>query len=206
MESLANPRAPAKLVEVIRMKLIGIVILIATMSVLVCAQRPRAIEPSPTDASKATPAPAPQSMIAKYEGGIFGFNKTIEGTLHFDDTNKRLLFRNKQQKELFFIPYNAIIAAFADTQKRRPGAATVGQHIPILGAGLLGLIKTKVRYLTLQYNDPDTNVSGMTSFRLANKDLVESVVFALANKSGLTPRGEIYVRKRDTAEVMKPTP
>ncbi|MBC8030732.1 MAG: hypothetical protein H7Z16_11520 [Pyrinomonadaceae bacterium] len=188
------------------MKLIGILFLVATMGVVVCAQRPRAIETTPTDASKATPARAPQSMKAKYEGGIFGYNKAMEGTLLFDDTNKRLLFRNKQQKDLFFVPYNAVVAAFGDTQKRRPGAASVAQHVPIFGAGLLGLIKTKVRYLTLQFNDPDTHVSGTTSFRLASKDLVDSVVYALANKAGLTPRGEIYVRKKDTAEVMKTTP
>ena len=188
------------------MKFIAIALLITMMGVAGYAQRPRAIETTPADASKATPAPAPQSMKAKYEGGIFGYNKTMEGTLAFDDTNQRLLFRNKQGKELFFIPYNAVVATFGDTQKRRPGAATVAQHIPIMGAGLLGLIKTKVRYLTLQFNDPDTNVSGMTSFRLANKELVESVVFALANKAGLTPRGEIYVRKKETAEVMKTTP
>jgi len=184
------------------MKFIAIALLITTMSVAVCAQRPRAIETTPTDASKATPAPAPQSMKAKYEGGIFGYNKTLEGTLNFDDTNQRLLFRNKLGKELFFIPYNAVNAAFGDTQKRRPGAATVAQHIPFMGAGLLGLIKTKVRYITLQFSDPDTRVSGVTSFRLENKDLVDSVVFALANKAGLTSRGEIYVRKKDTAEVM----
>jgi hypothetical protein len=187
------------------MKLIGI-LLLSTMAVTVCAQRPRSIETGPTDASKATPAPAPQSMKAKYEGGILGHNSTMEGTLHFDDVNKRLLFRNKQQKEMFFIPYNAVDLVFADTQKRQPGAATVAQHVPLMGAGLLGLIKTKVRYLTVQYNDPDTHVSGTTSFRLANKDLVDSVVFALANKSGLTPRGEVYVRKRDTAEVTQTTP
>jgi hypothetical protein len=188
------------------MKLIGTIFLLATMGVAVCAQRPRVMETTATDASKATPAPAPQSMKAKYEGGIFGYTKTMEGTLSFDDTNQRLLFRNKQQKELFFIPYSAVSAAFGDTQKRRPAAASVGQHVPFLGFGLLGLIKTKVRYLTVQYNDPDTHVSGVTSFRLANKDLVDSVVFALANKSGLTPRGEIFVRKKDTAEVIKTIP
>jgi hypothetical protein len=143
-------------------------------------------------------------MKAKYEGGIFGYNKTMEGTLSFDDTNQRLLFR-KDQKELFFIPYNAVTSAFADTQKRRPAAATVAQHIPYFGFPL-GLIKTKVRYLTLQYSDPDTRVAGVTSFRLDNKDLVDSVVYAVANKAGLTPRGEIYVRKKDDAEAKKTTP
>ncbi len=180
------------------MKLIGILFLTVAMGVVVCAQRP--MDTTATDASKATPAAAPKSMKAKYEGGIFGYSRTMEGTLSFDDLNQRLLFLNKQQKEVFFIPYKAITSAFADTQKRRPTAATVAQNIPYIGWPL-GLIKTKVRYLTLQYSDPDTNVSGVTSFRLENKDLVDSVVFAVANKSGLTQRGQIYVRKKESEAI-----
>ena len=127
------------------------------LAATVCAQRPRAVETTPTDATKAVPAPAPQTMKAKYEGGIFGYNRALEGMLSFDDTNQRLLFV-KDNKELFFIPYNAVAAAFADTQKRQPKAATVAQHVPYVGWPL-GLIKTKVRYLTLQYSDPDTRAS-----------------------------------------------
>jgi hypothetical protein len=193
-----------RLLEV-KMKFTGILLLTAVMAAAVCAQRPRAIEKTaPTDATKAAPAAAPQTMKAKYEGGVFGYTKTMEGTLSFDDTNQRLLFR-KDQKDLFFIPYDAVNSAFADTQKRRPAAASVAQHVPYFGWPL-GLIKTKVRYLTLQYSDPDTRVSGVTSFRLDNKDLVDSAVFTLANKAGLVPRGEIYVRKRDDAEAKKTTP
>jgi hypothetical protein len=187
------------------MKFIATSLLTLVMAAAVCAQRPRPVVTSaPVDASKATPAPAPQTMKAKYEGGIFGYNKTIEGTLSFDDTNQRLLFR-KDQKELFFIPYNAVNSAFADTQKRRPAAATVAQNVPFYGWPL-GFIKTKVRYLTLQYSDPDTRVAGVTSFRLDNMPLVESAVFTLANKAGLVPRGEIYIRKIDATEAKKTTP
>src|SRR6185295_2420163 len=172
------------------MKLTGMLLLTVAMSAAVYAQRPRAVEKTaPADATKATPAPAPQTMKAKYEGGIFGYNKTMEGTLSFDDTNQRLLFR-KDNKEIFFIPYNAVTSAFADTQKRRPTAATVAQAVPNIGWAL-GMIKTKVRYLTLQYSDPDTRVSGITSFRLDNKDMVESAVYTLANKAGMVPRGEV---------------
>jgi hypothetical protein len=193
------------LVEVNGMKFIGILLLTAVMTAAVCAQRPRVIDTSTAaDATKAVPPPAPQTMKAKYEGGIFGYNKTMEGTLSFDDTNQRLLFR-KNQKELFFIPYNAVTSAFADTQKRRPSAATVASNIPYFGFPL-GLIKTKVRYITIQYSDPDTRVAGVTSFRLDNKDLVESAVYTLANKAGLVPRGDIYVRKKDDAEAKKTTP
>jgi hypothetical protein len=187
------------------MKFTGVLLLTILMAAAVCAQRPRPVEKdTATDATKAAPPPAPQSMSAKYEGGIFGYSKTMEGTLSFDDTNQRLLFR-KDNKDVFFIPYNAVTSAFADTQKRRPTAATVGQVVPYLGWPI-GLIKTKVRYLTLQYSDPDTRVSGVTSFRLDNKDLVDSVVFTLATKAGMVPRGGIYVKKRDDAEAKKATP
>ena len=191
------------------MKLLAVMILTLAAVGAAYSQRPRSIEPATTatDASKAAPRTAPQTMKAKYEGGIFGYTKTMEGTLSFDDTNKRLLFKNKDQKEMFFIPYNAVQSAFADTQKRRPAAATVASHIPVpyIGGFPFGFIKTKVRYLTLQYSDPDTNVSGVTSFRLDNKDLVDSAVYTLANKSGLTARGEIYVRKSESAEVKTTT-
>src|SRR6185295_2550226 len=174
-------------------KLAATVLLTMAVAVVVSAQRPRAMEPA-TDASKAVPAPAPQQMPAKYEGGVFGHNKTIEGTLIFDDTNRRLLFKDKKQKEVLFIPYAAVNSTFADSQKRRPAAATVAQHIPYFGFPL-GFIKTKVSYLTLQFSDPDTKVAGITSFRLDNRNLLDSVVYALAMKAGLSPRGDIYVRK-----------
>ena len=184
------------------MRLIATLFVTLALTGVVCAQRPRAVEAAPADASKAVPSPAPLSMKAKYEGGIFGYNNTMEGTLWFDDLNQRLLFKNKNNKDVLFIPYNAVNAAFSDTQKRRPAAATVAQHVPYVGWGL-GMIKTKVQYLTLQYSDRDTNVSGVTSFRLANKDMVDSVVYSLANKAGLTPKGEIYVRKNESTEATK---
>jgi hypothetical protein len=187
------------------MKFTGLLVLTVVMAATVWAQHPRPVEKgTATDATKAVPAAAPQTMKAKYEGGVFGYNKTMDGTLTFDDTNHRLLFR-KDNKEVFFVPYNAVTSAFADTQKRRPTAATVAQSVPYFGWPL-GLIKTKVRYLTLQYSDPDTRVSGITSFRLENKGLVDSALYALANKAGLVPRGEVYIKKRDDGEAKKATP
>jgi hypothetical protein len=185
------------------MKLVSILFLSAVLSITAFAQRPRAVDTA-TDASKAIPAAPPQTMKAKYEGGVFGHSQTMEGTLSFDDTNARLLFR-KDGKDVFFIPYNAVNSAFADTQKKRPGAATVASSVPYLGFPL-GLIKTKVRYLTVQFSDPDTLVSGTTSFRLENQGLVDSALYALARKSGLVPRGDVYVRKRDNEEANKTHP
>ena len=169
-----------------------------TMALTAFAQRPRM---SNDDASKAKttttpPAPAPQTVNAKYEGGVFGYRKKLNGTLTFDDTNQRLLFRNEQQKEVLFIPYNALTGAYADSHAVRPRAASIGSNVPYVGFPI-GFIKTKVRYLTLQYNDPDSKAAGVTSFRLENKDLLDSVLNTLANKAGLTKRGEVFIKKKE---------
>jgi hypothetical protein len=161
------------------------------------AQRPRAVEPDPaanTQTSK--PRPAPKTLKAKYEGGVFGYVKTMEGTLAFDDENNRLLFKDKKPPKEISIPYDAITSAFADTQKRQPAAATVAGHVPTIYSLPAQFIKTKVRYLTLQYYDPDSKVSGITSFKLENKEVLESALVTLADKAGMTKRGDIYVKKK----------
>jgi hypothetical protein len=187
------------------MRFTAVLLLTLLTSTAAFAQRPRTIDASTTtDSSTVAVAPAPQTVKAKYEGGVFGYNNTMSGTLSFDDTNQRLLFRDKQQKEVLFIPYGAITSAFADTQKRRPAAATVASHIPYIGLPL-GFIKTKVRYLTIQYTDPDSRASGITSFKLENKQILASVVKTLAEKADMTARGEIYIKKSD-AVVEKTTP
>lgn len=179
------------------MRFIAVLLLSLLTSIAAFAQRPRTIDASATtDSSTTAVAPAPQTVKAKYEGGVFGYNKTMTGTLSFDDNNRRLLFRNKQRKEVLFIPYDAVTSAFADTQKRRPAAATVASHIPYIGFPL-GFIKTKVRYLTLQYTDPDSRANGITSFKLENKQILASVLKTLAEKAGMTTRGEVYIKKRD---------
>ena len=174
--------------------------LVGAIALSVIAQRPRSTTQDSTDPSSSMPAPpvAPATVKAKYEGGVFGYKKKIDGTLNFDDTNNRLIFRNDKGKEVFPIPYHAITGAYADTHKVRPKAATIGSNVPFYGWPI-GFIKTKVRYLTLQYDDPDSRVSGVTSFRLENKDILDSVLYTLANKAGLDRRGEVFVRKRPPA-------
>ena len=162
------------------------------------AQRPRTMEPEP-DQKAPAPAPAPKSVKAKYEGGVFGYNKTMEGTLTFDDENERLIFKDKKPPKEIHIPYNAIASAFADTQKRRPAAATVASAVPVIFTLPARFIKTKVRYLTIQYSDPDTKLTGVTSFKLENKEILASVLATLAEKAEMTQRGDIYVKKRDDA-------
>ena len=177
------------------MRTISTLLLLGALLTGAFAQRPRTMEPDEqTQAPK--PAPAPKTVKAKYEGGVFGFRKTMEGTLTFDDENKRLLFKDKKPPKEISIPYDAITSAFADTQKRRPAAASVVSAVPVIFTMPARFIKTKVRYLTLQYHDPDSKVTGVTSFRLENKELLASVLAALGEKAGMTQRGDIYVKKK----------
>src|SRR6185295_18383335 len=182
-----------------RIKLIVALALTMGLAGVAPGQRPRSISQEADNSPKPTspaPPPAPQSVKAKYEGGVFGYSKKKEGTLSFDDVNQRLVFRDDKQKELFFIPYKAVTGAFADTHSVQPAAATVISHVPLYGIPA-SFVKTKVRYLAVQYNDPDSNVAGATSFRLENRDILASVLNSLATKAGLTPRGEVYVRKNN---------
>jgi TonB family protein len=178
---------------------IGAGLLALAMTISVAAQRPRSavtdstVKPTP----KPSPSAVPQTFKAKYEGGVFGYRKVMDGSLTFDDANNRLLFRNEQQKEVFFIPYTSVTQEFADTQSRRPKAASILGSVPMVYVpNPIGFIKTKNRYVTLQFYDQDSHVNGLTSFRVENKELCESVVAALAEKAGLVAQGDIYVRPK----------
>jgi hypothetical protein len=184
------------------MRSILAVLLLGALITGAFAQRPRAMDQAPAD--KTTPPPAPPTVKAKYEGGVFGYTKTMEGTLTFDDSNNQLVFKDKKPPKVIHIPYDAITSAFADTQKRQPRAATIASHVPVLFALPAHFIKTKVRYLTLQYSDPDSKVSGITSFKLQNKEVLASVLATLAQKAGMTQRGDIYVKKRDDSSKLTP--
>ena len=175
------------------------VVLVSMLAGAAVAQRPRAITQDKVEptVNVPPPAPAPPTVKAKYEGGVFGHNKKMEGTLNFDDTNQRLIFKDGKQKEILFIPYNALTGAYADTHSVRPAAATVASHIPTIFALPANFIKTKVRYLTLQYSDPDSKVAGVTSFRLENKDILDSVLNSVATKAGMIKRGEVFIKKKE---------
>jgi hypothetical protein len=180
---------------------LGTGLLVALTAGGVAAQRPRTTDTTQTaSASVPKPAPAPQTFKAKYEGGIFGLNKKQEGTLTFDDVNQRLVFRNKEQKEIAAIPYLSVSGAFADTKSQRTTGGKVVSSLPLpYGANMLGLLsRKKYRYLTLQFSDADTRMAGITSFKLENKELLSSVLNTLAEKAGLEPRGEGFIRRKKT--------
>src|SRR5205814_8957447 len=175
----------------------AILLLIAAVAF---GQRPRTSpsQDSPDNSTNMpTPPPAPATVKAKYEGGVFGYNKKMDGTVNFDDQSGRFVFRDSKGKEILFVPYKSISGAYGDTHKVQPAAATVAGAVPSLYALPAHFIKTKVRYLTIQYSDPDSNGAGVTSFRLDNKELSDSVLFTLARKAGLDRRGEVFVRKKE---------
>src|ERR1700674_2957064 len=90
---------------------IALVVIVAGAAL---AQRPRTMTQDSAEASTniPRPPPAPETVAAKYEGGVFGYNKKMEGTLSFDEANQRLVFRNSKKKEILFVPYNAITGAY----------------------------------------------------------------------------------------------
>lgn len=180
------------------MKIISALLLLGVLLTGAYAQRPRSMDPQPAakPAPTVKPAPAPKTVNAKYEGGVFGYNKTMEGTLTFDDDNNRLIFKDKKPPKEISIPYEAITSAFADSKKVQPAAATVAQNVPSIYSLPARFIKHKVRYLTLQYSDPDSKISGITSFKISDKDLLESVLVTLAEKTNMTLRGDVYVKKK----------
>lgn len=160
----------------------------------VAAQRPRTPDDDPNQT--VAPPPAPPTVKAKYEGGVFGYTKKKTGTLTIDSANNRLLFKDDKGKEMFHIPFGSITGAYGDSHYKQPAAATIASHVPFYGIPA-SFIKTKVRYLTIQYDDPDSKAAGITSFRLDNKQLVDSVLYAVATQAGLKKRGDIYVRKKE---------
>ncbi len=148
--------------------------------------------------------PAPPKVVpAKYMGGFASYRKKQEGMLTFDDRNQRLVFRDKNEKEVISISYDAVMVAFADHETRRlMGNGT--QSVVLGGAGVLGLpallLKKKFQYLTIQFEDPDTALKGVTQFKLKDREIIDSVAYALAQRAGLIQQGAIYTRRR----VMRP--
>ena len=175
---------------------LGAFALVLVISSAAVCQRPRAVTEDTSQPAAGPTTPPPSTIKAKYEGGVFGYPNKKDGTIALESMNNRLVFRDSKQKELFSIPFGSITGAYSDTHKVQPAAATAASHVPLYGIPA-SFVKTKVRYLTVQYDDPDSKAAGITSFRLENKEILDSVLNALATSAGLTKRGEIYVRKKE---------
>jgi len=144
--------------------------------------------------------PAPNSFQAKYEGGMFGFSKSEEGSLKFEDANERIVFYGKDQKEKFSIPYKSMLVVLPQSRSVRSTTGRVVSAIPLPGAGLAGLMRSKRRYLVIQFNDPSVDVRGTVNFKLANKELLGSVIQTLGEKANMTQRGDAYYRPKNVTK------
>ena len=149
--------------------------------------------------SVAAPPAPPKVVPAKYMGGFASYRKKQEGMLTFDDRNQRLVFRDKNEKEVISISYDAVMVAFADHETRRlMGSGT--QSVVLGTAGILGLpgllFKKKFEYLTIQFEDPETYLRGTTQFKLKDREIIDSMAYALAQRANLVQQGQIYTRRR----------
>jgi hypothetical protein len=177
------------------MKKLGFIAIIVFALALAAYAQPRPAEASTAPAVKAKPAPA--SFEAKYEGGLFGFSKKEEGTLRFDDENERIVFLGKEGKERFGIPYKSLVVVSPQSRAVTSNTGHVVGAIPLPGAGILGgFIKEKRRYMLVQFNDPDADARGLTTFKIENRELLDSVIQTLGEKAKLTQRGDAYYRPR----------
>jgi hypothetical protein len=172
-------------------KLCLIVSFVAMFSAVAFAQRPVG-----DDDSQKARVTAPASFEAKYEGGMFGYNQKETGSLKFDDTNTRIVFFGKDEKEKFSVPYNAMLVVYPNSESVTSTTGNVIKYIPLPGAGLASLLKEKRRYLVIQFDDPDVDVRGTISFRVEDKETLDVVVPALGDKAKLTQRGDAYYRPR----------
>ncbi len=100
--------------------------LLAVTTLSISAQTPRDPRATQTRETAAPVAPYTGTSIkTKYEGGVVGYPQKREGTLNFDDMNRRLVFRDKRDAELFSIPYEAIRVAYTDVRSQ---TSTTGRH------------------------------------------------------------------------------
>jgi hypothetical protein len=93
-----------------------------------------------------------------------------------------------------------MLMVYPQSKSVRSTTSTVVSHIPLPGAGLAGLIRSKKSYLVVQFNDPELDVRGIVNFKLENKDLLERVVSTLGEKAKLTQRGGAFYRVKTSAK------
>lgn len=151
------------------------------------------------------PAPLPAPDIrntpdvyqARYEGGIFGSTGKQKGTLKFDDANSRVIFIRKEDgREMFAIPYEALIIIYPDSKESLPQTGNVLTKVPLPGMGLFGLLSGSTKYANMTFEDPDVNVNGTASFRFGDKKSLLAFIDKLGAKAKLTRRGDAYYRPK----------
>lgn len=175
------------------------ILFLFVLSLFICAAsvsaQPRPVDKTSAPQSSTPKTPAPASFPANYEGGMFGYSEKEKGTLRFDDGNERIVFFGKDKKEKFSIPYKAMLVVYPQSNSVQSTTGKVVGVVPY--AGILGqFIREKRRYLVVNFDDPDVKAQGIVNFKLANKELLDSVIYTLGEKAKLTQRGDAYYRPK----------
>src|SRR5258706_3800737 len=161
---------------------------------VICAQ-PHPVEKATTP----IPANAPTSYEARYEGGVFGASAKESGTLKMDDVNERVIFYKKDQKEMFSIPYSALLVIYPDSQVAVSKTGNVVSRVPIPGAGLAGLINSTTKYVIINFDDPDIDAKGTANFKFDDNDKLLAFINTLGQKAKMKQRGDAYYKPKSTS-------
>jgi hypothetical protein len=156
-------------------------------------------QPKPAEKDGQVPANLPASFEARYEGGIFGSAGKEKGQLKFDDANLRVVFYRKDGKEMFGIPYDALVVIYPDSKEGISKTGNVASRLPLPGAGLFGLMTKSTKYLVLNFNDPDVDAAGTANFKFDEKHDLLQFINALGAKAKMTQRGDAYYRPKRRA-------
>ncbi len=175
------------------MKKLILTLFLISLFTAISAAQPRPMDRSTPDSVK----PAPESFEAKYQGGFFGHSDKINGKLKFDDANSRLVFFNEEGKEVFGLPYGGLLTVYPQSQSVTSTTGNVVRNIPLPGAILGGFIKEKRRYLVIRFDDPEMDTIGTMSFKVDDKELLDSVIAALGEKGKLQRRGDAYFKPKE---------
>jgi hypothetical protein len=174
------------------MKKIFLFLSLALLGGLVAYAQPRPAPAAPPDITN-----TPDIYEARYEGGIFGSTGKQKGTLKFDDANSRVIFIRKEDgREMFAIPYEALIILYPDSKEGLPQSGNVLTKVPVPGFGLFGLMSKSTKYANMTFEDPDVNVNGTASFRFGDKKNLLAFIDKLGVKARLTRRGDAYYRPK----------
>lgn len=162
------------------------------VSSIIAAAQPRPAAPSNNDVLS-----APDSYEVRYEGGVFGASAKDRGTIKIDDANTRIMFVRKEDgKEMFTIPYDALMVVYPDSKDSVPQSGKVISALPLPGAGLANLMNKETKYANLTFIDPDVDIQGTVSFRFESKANLLKFVNKLGTLAKMAQRGDAYYRPK----------
>jgi hypothetical protein len=155
-------------------------------------------QPRPVEKDTAPGQVMPTQAEAKYEGGIYGSMGRQKGTLKLDDAGQRVFFVRKEDgREMFSIPYEALIVVYPDSKVSTSQTGNVVSRLPLPGAGLAGLINSRSKYMIINFDDPDIEAKGTANFKFDDQKAMINFIHSLGTKAKMKQRGDAYYRAKN---------